>query len=91
MGSYTTGSLVRSILNSTNVEEKKYIAITDIKSKLELLSNTLLAQSSNWDFASNASVYTYLSLEAYINGYTKMLGGNNMLVAPAPQPQSSTN
>jgi hypothetical protein len=82
MGSYTTGSFVKSMLNSGSVNDCKTSDISELKHHYEQMSNAIVAKSSNWDFASNASVYTYLSLEAYMNGYSKSFAPNGMLMPP---------
>lgn len=81
MGSYTAGNLLQSMIASANVQS--HILKTDVvtlsnsfSNTFSTLSNTVIglsnivaSQAISSDFASNASVYTYLSLEAYMNGY----------------------
>ena len=76
MGSFTTGCFFQNISPTTHPEVKKlHEDVKTIKHTVNSVAQVacsnnytismLQSSASNWDFASNAAVYTYISLEGY--------------------------
>jgi len=72
MGTFTSGSHLKELIGifgSGNIDSN---SVRNLRNEVRLIaidtqSNTqVLKGSSNWDFASNATVYTFLSLEAHV-------------------------